>query len=218
MKNSSSEQEGRARVAAKRGNTWRTFGGCVLRKMCLLTVTAIRQDPTYTLHSTSFSLCLSLSLSLKCQPKSIGMLERDASPEESLTKLQGLCNFTVLSARRLGQGMKSYVATWWLRMATRGRCGHINQHLDAKYAKASLFGAAMTLHVALLASIIFVHIAANDSIMTPTFAVCCITVFIVVQLVQNNGEYTACTQAIHIDGLVQSTARCKHRTDTEMQP
>lgn len=45
--NSSSEQEGRARVAAKRDNTWCTFGGSVLRKMCLLTVTAIRQRPKY---------------------------------------------------------------------------------------------------------------------------------------------------------------------------
>ena len=137
MKNSSSEQEGRARVAAKRGKTWCTFGGSVLRKMCLLTVTAIRQDPTYTLHSTSFSLCLSLSLSLKCQPKSIGMLERDASPEESLTKLQGLCNFTVLS-RRLGQRMKIYVATWWLRMATRGRCHHINTLMPNTRKQANL--------------------------------------------------------------------------------
>ena len=69
------------------------------------------------IHSTSQSLSLSLSLFWPlCQPKSVEVIQRDSSPKESVTKLQGLCNFTVLSARRLGQGMKSYVATWWLRV------------------------------------------------------------------------------------------------------
>lgn len=88
------------------------------------------------IHSTSQSLSLSLFWPL-CQPKSVEVIQRDSSPKESVTKLQGLCNFTVLSARRLGQWMKHDEKLRGYVVATCGYAWNMSphQHLDAKYAR-----------------------------------------------------------------------------------